>query len=297
MLLPRTDKPNDPKAHHFVPRALLRPFADGEERLWHYNKRRAGERVSRQHINSVFFRNHLYATQNGDGTRNVGLERAYANLEGRIAPLFARITDCVLQERLPLLTEAERTGLRFFIHQQWRRVPELFDRILPDAQARVELSEALDSFEKKHRPLTDEERQRFQSAAVVKRMWQDARVKSLASSSAKIDAILATKNVVFGLAPASRSFIVASQPVQKIVPGKAPNDLDHSDVEVWLAIHPRVLVALAGKSADFESIVSMGQKAVRNYNRVVAAASAEFASSDERLVRSLADYLSSRATE
>ena len=279
-----------PKAHHFVPRALLRPFADEEEKLWHYNKRRDPDRISRQHIDNVFFRNQLYSLRNDDGSRNVTLEIAYSHLEDRIAPLFAHITSAVIQHRLPQLTNSERDIIRFFVHQQWRRVPELFERVMPKAQAKAEIAEVLDDFEERFRLLTAEERQLYQSDNWIKQFWHDAKVRALANPSPKIHRMLSEKNIAFGVAPASRSFIVASQPVQKIIPAKTPNNLDHPNVEVWLAIHPRVVIALAA-TQHTEMIVSVGDKTVRDYNRKVAAASTEFASTSEALVKTLGTYI------
>ncbi len=161
---------------------------------------------------------------------------------------------------------------------------------MPKAQAKAEIAEVLDDFEERYRLLTAEERLLYQSDKWIKQFWHDAKVRALANPSPDIHRMLSEKNIAFAIAPASRHFIVASQPVQKIVPTKTPNNLDHPNVEVWLAIHPRVVIALAA-TQHTEMIVSVGDKTVRDYNRKVAAASTEFASTSETLVKTLGTYL------
>lgn len=274
----------DPKKHHFVPRMLLRRFADSEERFFHYTRHR--QEICQVHISTVFCRNHLYAMPPVEGERDVTLEKRFAEIEDVMSTLFDLLVPAVMEEKYPRLRDAEREALGLFLYQQWRRVPDFHEEVMGMAGCVAAIREAISQFEADIRPITAEERTRFLSSEATKRFQQSARVRSFASASRATVQTLLEKGLFFGLAPARKSFIIASHPVLKVIPHGAPNALSDPMVEAWLPIHPRIVMAFAGTPAQ-QGIVQIPEREVRRYNLAVARRSTEFASTSRDLVESV----------
>jgi hypothetical protein len=80
--------------------------------------------------------------------------------------------------------------------------------------------------------------------------------------------------------------LIGSSPVLKLTP-IGQNDLNHPQVEVWLAIDPNVAIILAG-DASLKRNIMLPAEAVRQINRIIARQSGTFAGRDKALVESLA---------
>ena len=91
-------QPARPCRHHYIPRFILRLFADGEERIWW--TRTGGKEKGPIHptISNVFLKKNLYTVydENGVSDRN---ERILAEKEGVWADALQRIRQLVSEER------------------------------------------------------------------------------------------------------------------------------------------------------------------------------------------------------
>jgi hypothetical protein len=277
---------NEPKRHHSVPEMLQRRFVDKRHRLWFYDKQRPELGVRDMSPNSLFVRNRQYTLKMSDGTHDWSLETRYSSLEGYMNLLIKRIVPQVLTGIYPGLSANERDLLDLYVYEQWRRVPELYDRMISDAEFDAMLKDSIDEYECKHRPLTPDERQKFASVAYRRAERKRARVLSLSRTTGAPLAILSTKGLFFARTARNRSFILGSSPVIKLTP-IGQNELDHPQVEVWLAIDPNVAIVLAADNSKGRNIV-MSAEGVRYINRAIAKQSETFAGRDRALVCSIA---------
>jgi hypothetical protein len=101
---------SDPKKHHYVPRLLLRRFADNNGKLWFYNKKAPDIGVCPRRPEDIFFEKHLYSLVDEDGGKNVALEIAFSRFEATINPIFQHICDQAKKGMEPRLSEEERTA-------------------------------------------------------------------------------------------------------------------------------------------------------------------------------------------
>src|SRR5947208_9370887 len=125
---------NEPKRHHSVPEMLQKRFADERGMLWFFDKCRPELGVRETSASSLFVRNRQYTLMKDDGTRDWSLETRYSELEGEMNILISKIVPNVGASIYPNLSPDERTLLNRYVYEQWRRVPEIYDRMISDDQ-------------------------------------------------------------------------------------------------------------------------------------------------------------------
>ena len=275
---------SDPKRHHFVPQMLLRRFVDDAGYLYFVDRRNLQAGVQPARPDNLLLERHLYSKILRDGTRDVTLERRYAKLEGIVNPLIDDITRCVLDGVIPKLNDAAKSAWDWFLYEQWRRVPDMHNRVMPLADAETAIREAIDAFENLHRKLTPDERQRSLTPQAIAEFRQNARVGALSRASSQILNALANKGLSFGVCEPRHSFILGSSPVLKIA--GTTSRLDDPTVEIWLPIHPNIMAATGGKKGDTK-IVQLPAHSVRSFNLAVMRKSSMIASRSKKLVHSL----------
>ncbi|CAA0095041.1 Uncharacterised protein [Starkeya nomas] len=263
---------------------LLRRFADNDGRFYHFSRHQP--EVCHRHFSNVFYQNHLYALPPVDGARDLSVERQLAHIEDVVSPILDRLEPPLLGGFRPDLARIEREALCLFLYEQWRRVPDFHDEIMPEERSRAVLEKAISDFEIAHRPLTADERKGYLGRDALREIRQRVRVQSLAAASRRVIEIINSKGLWFALTPARKSFLISSYPVVKIVPSGIENELHNPQVELWLPIHPRIMMIFAG--AEGGGVVTLLEKQVRDYNLVVARRSGEFASLSKDLVASIA---------
>ena len=144
---------NEPKRHHSVPEMLQRRFADAHGLLWYFDKDRPELGVRATASNNLFLRHRQYTLKNSDGTRDWSLETRYSAIEGYMNLLIEKVVPMVIAGQFPVLSESERRFLDLYVYEQWRRVPELYRRLISDAEFEAMLHEVIDSYETQHRKL------------------------------------------------------------------------------------------------------------------------------------------------
>ncbi len=279
---------NEPKRHHSVPEMLQRRFTDERGMLWFFDNDRPDRGVRDTSPNSLFVRGGQYTLKNSDGTRDWSLETRYSKLEGFMNLLIEKIVPQVLSGKYPNLSPNERDLLNLYVYEQWRRVPELYQRMISDDEFAAMLQEAIDQYEQKFRALTPEEKEKFASPAYLKAERQRARVLSLSRTSGTALDVLSAKGLFFARTARNRSFLLGSFPVMKLTPiGRS--ELSDPEVEVWFAIDPNVAIILASNNT-LNRVLSMSAEGVRHINRTIAKQSKMFAGRDKALVTSIAKY-------
>lgn len=280
---------NEPKRQHSVPAMLQRRFLDERGKLWFFDKGRPENGVIDTDVGNLFVRNRQYTLINADGTRDWSLETRYSGLEGEMNILIDKLVDPVTSGNYPTISPTERQILNQYLYEQWRRVPEVYDRLLSDEQFAALHRKTVDEFEKRFRPVTVEERNKFSSQDYLRTERRRARVASLSKPSSQVLDVISRKGLFFARTAPRRSFIIGSVPVQKLTP-PGQSDLGTPEVELWLAIHPNVAVVFAGEATQ-SGLVSLPTEAVRRMNLVIAEQSSVFAGRDKALVTSIASRL------
>jgi hypothetical protein len=279
-----------PKRHHFVPQMLLNRFADAEGRIAFFDKSRPKNGVQVTTPKNLLVQHHLYSKKNRDGSFDGSLEAYYSTLESEAHILFEKIIVAVLERSTPNINAVEKHTWDRFLYEQWRRVPDFHDEIMPLSDFAKTIREGFNEFETKfQRPVTAEEKERFGGTAALKTFRNNARVTALNRRSPIVTEAIANKALFFGRTAPQRSFIIGSFPVMKLVPLGATNNLDNPAVEIWLPIHPNVMVVSAGlKGIGNGHLAAMHMDRIRGFNESVAKKSTIFAGRSPELIASLA---------
>jgi hypothetical protein len=215
------------------------------------------------------------------------LETRYSELEGEMNILIGKIVPNVGASVYPNLSSDERTLLNRYVCEQWRRVPEIYDRMISDDQFQEMHQETVAEFERLYRPLTSAERAKFAQPDYLRSERKRARVSSLSKPSSSALEIISDKGLYFTRTAADRSFLIGSVPVIKLHPPER-SDLRLPEVGVWLAIHPNVAIVLARHKIEPGAVLPVSPETVRTINRAIANQSETFAGRDKALVSSIA---------
>src|SRR5678816_4410684 len=104
-----------PKIHHYVPKFLLRRFADaGTEQLWVFDKQKGNS--FRTHFKNVAGESAFYRL--GPDDNHYAAEKLLGILEGAAAPIFEQI---ISSDRVNALTSHQREILAVFLSVQFTR--------------------------------------------------------------------------------------------------------------------------------------------------------------------------------
>jgi hypothetical protein len=107
---------SDPKRQHYVPKVILRNFADRSEVVDVIDLRTNARRTS--HIHKVASENYFYSPLHGN-RRDYSLEKWFSKVEGKIGSVFSRL---IADHAWPIGTE-DRGLLTDYVAIQWLRTP------------------------------------------------------------------------------------------------------------------------------------------------------------------------------
>jgi hypothetical protein len=281
-----------PKRHHFVPQMLLNRFADEEGLIAFFDKSRPENGVQITRPKNLLVRQHLYSKTNRDGSRDGTLEAYYSELESEAHVVFSKIIEAVQLRTIPDINSAEKNTWAKFLYEQWRRVPDFHEQIMPLSAFATRMQEGIAEYEAKYqRTLTDQEKERFAGDAALRTYRQNARVIALTRKSPNVMKAISDKALHFGRTASQRSFIIGSNPVMKIIARGTSTELHNPDVEIWLPIHSNVMVVSAGIGGG-STLVALHMDRIRGFNEAVAKKSTIFAGRSRELIASLAQKYS-----
>ncbi len=270
------------KRHHFVPEMLQKRFVDSAGRLHACDRHR---KTFHTKPGNLFVDGHLYTQVHDDGTKFTGLEDRFSRLEALASPILDKVIGDVRRNAFPVLDGEEWTVLMMFFIHQYKRVPSFFKPIMRAHEPLV--SDAVDDFERKVRPLSVAEHDALRRPENVQRILKNSMVEKLGDISEFIWKGMVSRGVGFArVCVPDAMFVIGSTPIARFR-GTHSSDLSDPTVEMWLPIAPDVAFGSMGAATEGTLLTINGAKHVRHINRQVAAASEIVASSSRQLVRSL----------
>lgn len=276
---------SDPRRHHILPKKIiLARFVDGNGHLWVHDKRQPN-RVFPASPDKAFVVTDLNSFDENNGSRNTGLERWYAWLDGLVAPVVQKIVNAADMCELPGLSIEEKNIWDNFLYHQQKRAPDAFERLGLEQRFEADLPGFIEQFERTVRPLTGTERAEFADPKVLKRLLQQTKVRARGKGGPHVVELLAKRGLAIGvIASTMKSFVIGDHPFARMGPS---SNLGHRQLELWLPLSAEVAVSPWG-DAGTESIVTIAPDDVRRINEVIFRQSKVVAGRAERLLRSLA---------
>lgn len=250
-----------------------------------FDKRRAEAGVFITTPGNAFVHKDLNTLELKDGSKHVGLERWYSELEGEVAPIIEKIIERARAGRVPGLSDGERDVWDNFVYHQQKRAPDIFARLQLVQEFEKDLPARVAEYEREVRPLTELERTEIFSPEGKKRMIQHASVTARGRGSEEVIATFAALGIAVAVIKSpKKSFILGDHPQARMGPD---GRLGHPAVELWMPIAPDVAVSPWGPPNE-EKLIGINSDHVRRVNDVIFKYSNIAASRSDRLLRSLA---------
>ncbi len=231
-----------PKKHHFLPLTLLRNFTNSDGKFWVCDKR-ANKSIFLSRPEDVFFKKHLYSTLDDNGEKNPQLEIDFSKLEGVFSVVLKKILKNVRENRLPNLTYEEKKLWDIYFYFQWKRIPEKTNSLMSREQFEDSLNKSIFEYENNYRPLTEEERARFQSKEYRDKLNRNAKIDAIRYLGHEVQGILNDMSLFFVvLKKSNKSFLIGSDPYVRFMRNYGEK-LGSKYVQLWLPIAPDIIVA------------------------------------------------------
>lgn len=280
------------KRHHVVPRMLLKHFADERGYLFARDRRTPARGVFAEHFDKFFIETHLYSYRADDGSRDPAPERELGKVEAAAGPVIEAVITSARGGTFPPLADAQRAALDDFAYRQWKRAPEVLNRLsLEDFHATIDRS--LAEIERQIGPLPIEQRAHFVSEQYRARAFHNAKLDAMLSEGPEVLKALAGSGLYIAvISHRRRSFIVGSFPVTKL---SRPGDgrLGGPATELWLPIAHDIAVVWHGPPA-YRLVDFSDMAAIRNTNEAIARQSTIIAGRSRELVASVTEAAWSR---
>lgn len=272
------------KLHHYVPRLILREFANEAGQLNFV--RRSSQTITTAALRNLFAENHLYSRIREDGSKDVSLENVYAKLEGSTAVILASLISAARNGQSGVRSSEDRRIIDKFIYHLWRRTPDVFDRMFPADSDQEAISLIEVALREKQHKLSIDDIEKLRIPGNAKRIIKNTRLEVLHAERPEIlKAFSEFELHVMVVADKRSSFIVGSYPVL-VLNGQKLTTFVSTGTEIWVPIAPDVALCLCSP-LSFQ-IIAADQSLVRKVNELIASRSSTIASHSEALLSSLA---------
>ena len=272
-----------PKRHHIVPQFILRGFANDNGRLWCFRKESGS--VFETSPANVFVKKRLYTHQFEDGTTSTHLESELSKIEGRASDIADKIITAARSGSKLGVTPPERGAWLDFLYSQFIRHPAQRDSV---RQADY-IPTILDQFERSIRPLSAEERARYEDPArkdrEAKNAWLDT-IKAPEDHKSRVMPVFKSKGIgAVVIRKQSKSFVIGDRPVLRR-PSPATSLLS-PEVRLLYPISWDIMVEWGLSDGDVEVRTLSDHRSIRTLNERSVRESNIVAGRSEELIRSL----------
>lgn len=284
---------NEPKKHHYVPRLLLKNFADKKECLWIFRKQALKQGVVSSNYEIPFFENHLYAIPKAGGKKDLTLEYKFAKLESAIAPVVRHLCDEARNTKLAVLSRGDRKLWDDFFSAQTRRVPDYTRgrRFQHNYDDMVE--EVVDGLQAEvGQTLHPKAREGVVEYLKSKDGRKTVTVGALGLPAKRIESALANSGLnVVRITRPNKSFVLGSDPIVNLSPNpiaisKSPQS------ENWLPIAPDIAICMTFDDPRNRFIELDDENAIRRINMAIFHKSSSVVATSDRLLGSLSKAFS-----
>jgi Protein of unknown function (DUF4238) len=278
----------DARRHHYVPEMIQGRFTDASGHIFLFDKRHPESGVFGTAPKNAFVERDLNTIIASDGSRDVGLEYWYSELESEAAPVIEKIVKRASQLLLPRLTVDERSIWDNFVYHQQKRAPDVFERLGLISRFAADLEHRIAEFEREVRPLTVEEKTEIYSPEAAHRMIQTASVKARGSGSEAVIEAYSARGIVVAVIPEAfdntKRFVLGDHPLARMGHG----ELRNQTTELWMPIAPNIAVSPWGRPMT-EELQILTKQGVLKINRVIASQSNVIGGQSKQLIELLAE--------
>ena len=274
---------SNPKRQHSVSKFLLKRFTDSEGLLHLYDKNNPNLGVKRISPSNAFLENHLYTRRNESGKPDFQIEKMFADLEAKAAPIITGMVKSAFNGEPPNLTDTERILLQKFLIFLRRRSPDRRDFINNFAESKIR--EVPTKYEEYiGRPLNQEELAISSDPNFLRHQKENSFPNFAGTKpSQKRMNFLSDSLIVIGvISRQNESFVIGSSPLESF--------------HEWVPIDKNVAVKFAPTHTRDNLFQFLDHSEIRKINERTVRQSDKFAGHSAQLTESLVPkYLRSKA--
>ena len=275
---------NIPKNHHFVAQMHAERFTGENGKLWAFNK--TSGNLFEAPPKGVFAETHLYTIEAADGTKDTSLESDLSSLEGSANLIIEKLVAAARSGKPPQLTEEDRAIWDVYFYLQWKRVPEVHNKVAALAEADA----WLDDFFAKVRargPAASAQVDALDTPKERKRLIQAGKVHAIRKAPTGVLEVLASRGLaVLHVATPGESLAIGSLPIVR-----KQGDFRQADSEAWLPVASDVAIGPAFAPGTVTIIPLADPAEIWRMNKVTADQSTTFAAASKTLVEKLVSTL------
>lgn len=235
----------------------------------------------------LFQKKHLYSIITAGGGKDPSIEIGLSRLETDTVPVLQHMADSARADRIPELSDLQKSIWYHFFSMQWRRTPETQQISASDEDIAAMFDESVKNLRNIF-PERSAEIDALDTPAGRARTIRNVRAESLTRFSGNVIGMLRRRGItILRIRKPNKSFIVGSRPVVKLtVAGQS--DLTNPIVEMWLPIASDIAVG-AGNGTGATSLLFLDdERPVRQLNLAIAEQSRIIAARSPQLVTSIA---------
>lgn len=276
----------DPKNHHFIPKFLLREFADKDGRVYYVHRKSKLDYPVKKLVDDIFSGHRLNSLTSNDGTFDNSTEHELAEIDSLASEVLRYMKSTLELGKTPSLSFEQRHIWDVFICILHKRSPILKRKIATKQFIDEQLEDSIDWLEKARGPIPSNIREKIASEDWRKNALKYASVKSTTKLGEDVIAALAAKGLCFAkIVKSTKSFIIGDIPFLRMGDGIS-SELSKPTTELWLPITPTIAVSPFGRRGN-DVTVELTDIAIRKINACIWQQSEGAASTSSQLLVSL----------
>lgn len=280
------------RRHHFIPRMILRNFADDRGQLWFWRREFPRGVVKRAAAENLFVETDLYSIVREDGSVDAGLEDELAAMESVGADFMRQLLGIVRRGQVPRLDEGSWDFWRRFIYVHMKRSPAYLERVAARLGTWESVTEKLATVASEGGPDGDRATALLSDPAALRKYVNNLRpLVAGRAPSDDVEAALKNRGISVFRAPPRKSFIVGEIGFAR---AKVTSKHAVTGSLTFVPIAPDVALGFSVQP-DQVGVGVIEALDLRLMNEAMAAQSRLIASSSERLLRSLSKAVSYQA--
>ncbi|KZK75397.1 hypothetical protein PsW64_05301 [Pseudovibrio sp. W64] len=281
---------SESKRHHFIPKFILKNFADESNLLW---VKREGEPFQTGIVNA-FVESELNTFTDKKGNKDKALEVNYSQIESDAKPLVERIIEFSEKKICLPISENDKYTWNVFFYHQYGRAPDIFRKLGIEADFEDVWQQATQKFEEYAKAnniqIDAEELKNVKDPANFDKFKQNTRVTARKNHDPEILATLNRRGLAYGVVTKeSDELIIGDHPFVRL--GQTGN-LEDPTTEFWLPISSKVAVSPYGQALD-RKLIELTSSQVHLINSTIFEQSNIIASKQRSIIDGLLPQTSS----
>lgn len=272
-------KPPEPKRHHFIPRVLLRNFADPQQRLWFNRPEFAPGETRLTHLDNLFVEGQLNTIVELDGSVNKSAEAQFGHIETTAGEFLPAVISAVREGAQPVLSNQAWDFWHHFFSAQWRRTPPYLESITDSVELDATMRRDIATLLAKG-AIPAEYGERLKDPAVFAQQRKNALILARARNPGdELLAFLRTLGLAIYRIPATtkRQFVLGDVSIARPFSG-AP---------MFMPIAPDIALGMTDRRGEVVVVPLSDRDDVRKMNSSMRRQSAVIASGDRAMLESV----------